>query len=409
MKISRNTSGKMARRSLGGRGCAPLFVLIMVAAAVVILGRNWIGQRLQLTRSQHSPVNLAAAQAAFNGGDLETAAEYAQRVLEREPGDAAAYELLIRALIYRSYADFEQEADRERALKVSRDGIVALPRDLSIQAAHGYALLANGSADEAGRLALRVIERAGQHVLARIVLSLSYGAQGIFDAALREAELSVELAERAGAYQLESRRALAIAHGDRGDYQRALTELGHAIGINSKLIPLHFEAALYALQISDFDQATVSYYRIMALDEGNVKVRARLCELSNRLQERDSALRFCGEVTELAPLWSDGWYRLGREHFLGGNYEQAQAAFNWCTRLQADQNIAIAERQLECWFLQGQSAELSGDCNGLLAVHREFLEMAQRADLPQTWSYPPDGPPICAAATLTALAPTPST
>ena len=213
---------------------------------------------------------------------------------------------MIRALIYRSYSEYNREGDRELALEISRSGLERSPRSLNMQAVHGYALQANGQADEAGRMAVRIIERSPEHVLARIVLTLSYGTQAIFEAALREAELSVELAEAQGRYRLESYRALAIAYGDLGDYQRAISALERAIGINSKLIPLHLETALYALQISDFDQATVSYYKIMSLDENNIKVRIRLCELGNRLQERQSALRYCREVTELAPTMVRG-------------------------------------------------------------------------------------------------------
>ena len=374
----------------------------MVALAVVGLGRDWIGQWLNINRAQRATVDLSAARAAFDGGDLEAAVDYAQQVLEREPDDDAAYELLIRALIYRSYSEYNREGDREFALEISRSGLERSPRSLNIQAVHGYALQANGYADEAGRMAVRIIERSPEHVLARIVLSLSYGTQGIFEAALREAELNVDFAEAQGRYLLESYRALAIAYGDMGDYQRAISALERAIGINSKLIPLYLETALYALQISDFDQATVSYYKIMSLDEKNIKVRIRLCELGNRLQERQSALRYCREVTELAPLWFAGWYKLGREHFLAGDYALAQTAFDECASLQVDLDLAIKDRQLECWYLQGQSAEIRGDCDALMTIYQQFLDMVRRARLPQTWSYPPGGPPVCADRRLTA-------
>ncbi len=402
MKISRNTVGLLGPPSHRARGCVPLFVLITVALAVVVLGRNWIGQRLNLARPQRMTVDLAVAQAALDGGQLGTAIAYAGQILERDGSDEAAYELLIRSLIYRSYSEVHREADRVLALEISREAIQALPRNLNMQAAHAYALLANDSPEEAGRIALRVIQRSQDHVLARIVLSLSYGGQGIFDAALREAWRSVELASQLGIYQLESHRALAIAHGDRGDYQAAIAELERSISISGKLIPLHFELAHYAQQISDIDRATVAYYRILALDEGNVKVRMRLCDLSSRLREHSSALRYCGEVTALLPDGYDGWYQLGREYYLGGDYEQAQVTFHHCTRLQQEQDIAITDRQLECWFLQGQSAEIRGDCDGLLRIYREFLDMAERANLRQTWSYPPEGPPICAQSTMTA-------
>ncbi len=116
---------------------------------------------------------------------------------------------------------------------------------------------------------------------------------------------------------------MALAYGDLGKYREAVAQLDHAISLNGRLIPRHFEAAFFAMQISDIDKATVAYYRIMALDEDNVKVRVRLCEFSDRLLERESALRYCREVTELAPAWTDGWYKLGRLLFLGGDYVNA--------------------------------------------------------------------------------------
>ena len=79
--------------------------------SVVALGRNWIGQWLNLQRAQRVAVNLPAAQSAFQEGDLGSAIEYAQQALNNEPLDPLAYELLIRALIYRSYSEIGREFD----------------------------------------------------------------------------------------------------------------------------------------------------------------------------------------------------------------------------------------------------------------------------------------------------------
>ena len=370
---------------------------------MVVSGRHWIEQRLNPNRSPQSAANLPEAFAAFENGDLEKAVEYATQVLERD-GPAAAYELLVRALIYRSYSEIDRALDRENALRISRGAVAELPRSQDLQAVLSYALQANGLADEAGRVALRIVERLPDHVLARIALSLSYGSRGIPGAALREAEIGLDLARETGRYQWESHRAAALARGDQGNYREALAHMDHAIRYNEKLIPLHFEAALFALQVSNVDRATVSYYRIMALDDDNVKVRVRLCELSDRLLEREAALRYCREVTELAPAWSEGWYKLGRLRFLSGDYLTAQSALSQCSRLQIEALVDVEERRLECWYLQGQSAEIRGDCAGLMKIYQEFLDMAAQAQLPQTWTYPPGGPPICAGATLTAQA-----
>ena len=402
MKVTRHSTRPFTRQTTWFNGCAPLFVLVLVAGAVVISGRHWIEQRLNPARYPQNPASLPAAFAAFENGELEKAVDYATQVLERDGPNAAAYELLVRALIYRSYTEIDRAIDRESALRISRDAVAALPRNHDLQAILGYALQANGYADEAGRIALRIVERLPKHALARVVLSLSYGSRGIPRAALREAEISLDLARAAGRFEWEGHRAVAIAYSDLGNYRQAMTHMDHALHFNGKLIPLHFEAALFALQVSEIDRATVSYYRILALDIDNIKVRLRLCELSDHLLERETALRYCREVTELAPAWSDGWYKLGRLLYLDGDYLSAQSALNQCSRLQVKAQIDLVERRLECWYLQGQSAEIRGDCAGLMAVYHEFLNMVEGTQSPQTWSYPPGGPPICAQATVMA-------
>ena len=374
----------------------PFFVLVGVAVTVVALGRNWIGQWLNSNYPQNTQINLQSAQSAFDNGDLVTSINYASQLLNETPTHESALVLLVRSLIYQSYNDYDGRANRQKALDISEQGLARAPRSLEIQAIHAYALQANHRPDEAGRIALRVIDRSPEHIMARIVLSLSYRSQGIFEAALREANVAVALSNQYQQYQMESYRTLAIAYSDLGQYDNALLSIDRAIEFNRKLLPLYFERALYALQIGNTDQASVSYFQIMAFDEQNVKVRFRLCELSSNLQERDTAIRYCQEVTQLAPEWSDGWYQLGREFFLNGNFVEAQAAFNQCTTLQVKQKIPIPERRFECWYLQGQSAEIVGDCRALLTIYHDFLEMASRTDIPQTWTYPPEGPSICA-------------
>ena len=107
------------------------------------------------------------------------------------------------------------------------------------------------------------------------------------------------------------------------------------------------------------------------------------------------AITWCRQVTALAPAWAEGWYRLGYEYFLQGDFHTAQASFKQCAALQQEQEVPLLQRRLECWVLQGQAAELTGDCIGLLQAWREFRAMARKADLGQTWIYPPEGPATC--------------
>src|SRR5690606_24099902 len=111
--------------------------------------------------------------------------------------------------------------------------------------------------------------------------------------------------------------------------------------------------------------------------------------------QRASAIQFCQQVTELAPDWSDGWYQLGREYFLEGRFAEAQTHLNQCSTLQVMQHVPVDQRRFECWYMQGQAAEILGDCDGLLATYNEYRVMALDAGLRQTWLYPPEGPPGC--------------
>jgi tetratricopeptide (TPR) repeat protein len=253
----------------------------------------------------------------------------------------------------------------------------------------------NSQPVEAARVARPILDRDPEHTLARVALALSYGGVGSLDTALRENQIAAASTRNNARWWLETQRALAISYGDLGRYQDAIHTLEAAINANSRLIPLYFERALYALQIGDSDAATVAYYQVLTLDPDNVKARLRLCELSSLLRERETAIRYCQEVTELAPSWADGWYQLGREFFVQGDFPAAQEHLHRCASLQVMQDVPLDQRRFECWYLQGQAAEIVGDCASLVTTYNEFRTMAAAADLDQTWTYPPEGPPGC--------------
>jgi tetratricopeptide (TPR) repeat protein len=227
--------------------------------------------------------------------------------------------------------------------------------------------------------------------LARTALALAYGGVGSFETSLRQSQEAVQSAD----WQLDARRALAISYGDVGNYPEAVTAVEQAIHLNNRLLPLYFERALYALQMGDADAATVAYNQVLAIDPNNVKVRLRLCELASLLRERAQAIHYCEDVTTMAASWADGWYQLGREYFLQGNFRQAEDDLHRCSSLQVMQNVPVSERRFECWYLQGQAAEILGDCPNLVATYNEFREMAASTEVQQTWTYPPEGPPGC--------------
>ncbi|HEX2909039.1 MAG TPA: tetratricopeptide repeat protein, partial [Phototrophicaceae bacterium] len=231
-----------------------------------------------------------------------------------------------------------------------------------------------------------------ENTLARIAMALAYGSVGSFEIALRE---SMQAAANP-TWQLESQRALAISYSDMGDYKSAIAAIEKAIEINPRLVPLYFERALYAMQLGDADAATAAYFQVMVYDAENVKARLRLCELSSLLREHEAAIDYCTQVTQRAPSYADAWYQLGLEHFLMGDFKAAQETLHHCSALQVMQKVPISERRFECWYLQGQAAEILGDCPALLATYNEFRSMAASQEVQQTWTYPPEGPPRCA-------------
>lgn len=399
MRIQRNRSRLTFRKRQRRSGCLSLAMLLGLLVSAAALSWNWLGSRLSSALSRQSPATLQGAQDAFARGDLDAAIAEAREYLAVQPQDPDAVALLARALIYRSYTDYNHVVDRQSALELTTEAARRSPRNLDVLAVHAYALQAAGQPVEAARQAQAVLDQQPDHIAARLALALSFGSVGSFEVALRENLRAVEQARQSGSpWLLDAQRALAISYSDLGDYTSALQTSQRAIALNTRLIPLYFERALYALQLGDADTATVAYFQVLAYDSDNVKAHLRLCELSSTLRERETAIRYCTAVTRLAPEWAEGWYQLGREYFLQGDFRAAQDNFHHCSSLQVMQNVPVAERRFECWYLQGQAAEILGDCASLVATYNEFLAMAADAAVKQTWTYPPEGPPGCATA-----------
>ena len=397
MRIQRNQSRLTFRKRRRSSGCLPLAVFLGLLVGAASLSLNWLGQWLNFAAPSQSDAGLMqAAQTAFDQGDLDTAIELARQALTVQPDQTEAVVLLARALIYRSYSDYDRSVDRDSALQLTTEALRSSPENPDLLAAHAFALQAAGQPIEAAEVAGRVLDHTPDHGLARAALALAYGGVGSLEISLRENLLAVQSSR----WQLDSQRALAISYSDLGDYEGAIQAVDRALNLNSRLIPLYFERALYTLQVGNADAATEAYFQILVYDPENVKARLRLCEMSSLLRERETAIGYCQQVTELAPSWADGWYQLGREYFLQGNFGAAQEYLHHCSSLQVMQDVPLEERRFECWYLQGQAAEILGDCEGLLATYNEFRAMAVDTAVQETWTYPPEGPPGCSPSQL---------
>lgn len=374
-------------------GCLPITVLVMLALGVVVTSRNWIGARLGGSLTPQTGAGLQDANRAFETGDINAAINIARQLWATQPEKSDSLLLLVRALMYRSYADYNRDIDREVALQLTTDAIKRYPDLPDVMIAHALALQLNDEPVLAWNMARAVLNLYPDRIPARVALARAYLGAGGYENALNE---SLALLADAGEWKLDALYTAAASLSRMGRYRDAIEMLEEAIQINHKLPALYFDQANNALKLGDTDTASVAYFRILTFFPDNIKVRLRMCEISHLLENDPAALEYCREVTERAPGWLAGWHMRGKIDFMQGNFAAAQTAFRRCTALAISQNIPIAERPFECWYLQGQAAEILGDCDSLMQIYREFQAMAAEAALPQTWTYPPEGPPICA-------------
>ncbi len=397
MHIHRDHSRLSFRRHRRRSSGLSMMVIVGVLVGIGAVSWNWIGQRLTFGSAPVKDNFLGLAQAAFANGNLNDAVRYAQQAFEQDATNSDVLIVLARSLIYRSYSDYDRAIDRDSALELTTEALARSPNDPKLLAIHAYALQAAGNAAASAKAAEDALRLDPENGLARVALALAYGGAGSFEIALRESQQVAQNND----WKLEGQRAMAISYGDLGNYKEAIDSIERAINLNRFLVPLYFERALYAMQIGDADAATAAYFQVLTYQPDNVKARLRLCELSSLLRERDAAVKYCQEVTVRAPSFADGWYQLGMEYFLQGNFKAAQDSLHRCSSLQVMQNVPPGQRKFECWYVQGQAAEIMGDCPNLLATYNEFRAMAKDAAIQQTWTYPPEGPPSCSSSKVT--------
>ena len=394
MRIQRQKTTLNFRASRRNRtGCVPNVLLLGLILGLLVTGWDWIERQFINPPPLSISGDLRSAYGAFDRADLNTAVTLARQVWEMNPNRSDALILLVRSLVYRSYSDYDRNIDREIALQYTTQAYEQSPQDLDVMLAHAFALQANLQPVVAADLANIVLQNRPDDSFARVVLGLAYGVAGGYDTAL-QINQNTPITDD---WALDVYRARAIHLGDLGRYRDAMETVDLALQENTRLLTLYFERAQYARLQGDADSATAAYFRVIAFDPANIKARLRMCEMSTLLREINNALDYCTQVTEQAPRYPEGWYRLGWEYYLDGNYQLAQQSFNRCTSLQVMQGVPYEERRFECWYYQGQVAEILGDCDSLLHTYEEFLNMATQANLEQTWVYPPEGPATCRA------------
>lgn len=338
MRINRSSSRLTFRKQRRATGCLSLPLLAGLVIGGLVTSWLGLGREMPFGAPLETPMlDLNPALQAFNRGDLDTAIDLSERILNAEPDNISAVLVLARALIYRSYGDYNRDSDRESALQITAPLAGRFPQNADALAIHAFALQAGGQPVTAAETAEAALKLNPDHGLARAAMALSYGRVGSHQVALRE---SLRAVEHPG-WKLDTYRALALSYNGVGEYQKAREALAEALRFNPRLLLLYFEGALYARQLGNAGQASVDYFQVIAYSPNNVKARLRLCELSSLLRERDSAIQFCQQVTELAPDWAEGWYQLGREYFLQGSFVEAQRHLNRCSSLQVMQDVPV--------------------------------------------------------------------
>ncbi|MFZ4816467.1 MAG: tetratricopeptide repeat protein [Phototrophicaceae bacterium] len=379
------------------RGCLPLIGWLGVLINLAIIAFTLRDRMFPTLSAWWQPAEdpTIAALTAFERGDYTRAIQESSVALSQDPTNGSATMTHTRALIYRSYVDFRYSADLTDALAFAAQQAERAPQSADALAAYAFALQANGDGATAATVANRALMLVPTHVLARTALALGYARVGSFEIALRESQAALE-ADPQAPEAFDARRAVAISTADLGRYSDAGDQLQTLIARYEGSLPLYFERALYARQVGDAEAAENAYFAVLTRDPDNIKARLRLCELANALGQPANALGYCGEVTTLAATLPEGWYQLGRAHYLLGDFTTAQQTLNRCSSLQVLQDVPPEQRIFECWYLQGQAAEIRGDCNALIATYNQFQQMASNSSVRETWVYPPEGPPMCA-------------
>ncbi|MBK8020544.1 MAG: tetratricopeptide repeat protein [Chloroflexi bacterium] len=397
MRLHRSRSNLSFRRQRRSMGCLSFILTSLLLAGAGAVVWSWVNRLSdRAIPGIAAGSEVAAAQAAFDQGDLSSAIARAQQALAANPEDLNALYILTRAFIYRSYAEYNLASDRERALTFTREAIERAPTDRDVMAIHAMALQAAERPADAADFARRALEEpVASSAIARTALALALDSVGSYDQAVQESLRAVQEAASRPAL-VDALRSLALGYRDIGRYADAVATVDRALELEDRLLVLHFERAQYSLLLGDSDSATVSYFEVLTRDVNNIKARLRLCELSSIMRERERAVEYCEEVTERAPSWYEGWYRLGMEYFLQGNFEKAQNSLHRCTTLQTLLDLPTSDLRFECWYIQGQAAEIRGDCPSLVAVYNEWRAIAVDHQVRERWTYPPEGPPNCA-------------
>ncbi|MEO1288750.1 MAG: hypothetical protein AAFV93_13360 [Chloroflexota bacterium] len=150
MRIDRTRSRHIFRQKSRWSGCLSWMTTLSVLLLIVFVGRQtWQLWWLQWLSAPDASLSITDVQVAYRAGDLDSTITMAQTIYGADNTNIQALETLVRALIYRSYADLNQESDRELALSLTTSSVERTPYDMQVLGIHAFALQANAQSADA--------------------------------------------------------------------------------------------------------------------------------------------------------------------------------------------------------------------------------------------------------------------
>lgn len=378
MYIRRDPPGLRFGRSARWRGSRALLIgwgVMLLAAAGVLWQfdrvQDWTLRAVGVAPSPTaSAVTLATeGERAFLSGDLDLAVDRYGQAAALVPTDSAILFEYGRALIYRSYAGRDYASYARRALEIAQQA--PMPEDARVQALVCWALVENGQPQEAIHAGLRAVELAPDFSEAYAYLALAYlnadRATLMADAAAEAVALNPD--------SLDARRALALALTSQGQLAASIEQYQYALRLHPRLAALYFELAAAYRGQQNYEAATAAYDHILAQEPGNVKAYTRLCETYFTLGEWSQAQEGCEQAAQLDPTYSEAFQWLGKVRYKRRNFEGAVEALETCAALQAAQDVPLAAREVDCYYVRGLSLAFLGQCDQAMPVLQDALLM----------------------------------
>ncbi len=364
----------------------PLLIIVWGITIAVILAillrfdstQDWVLTQIR-GASTATPNAVALAEQgerAYLNGDLASAIDWYAQAVRLEPlhtGIAFEYG---RVLIYRSYAGGLDAFHVGEALALAEKMVENMPNDPLSQALLCWALVEANRTQEAIGAGLRAIELDPDFAEARAYLSLAYQQAQRPDSMLDQAQRAVEL----NPDSVDARRALALTLQSQGAVEAAIQQYEAAIQLHPRLDALYFELAVSYKAQQNYDAAIAAYDRVLAFEPYNVKAYTRLCDTFYTIGEWTRAQESCEQAILLEPDYIDAYQQLGKIQYKRRNFEGAVESLTTCAQLEDKQEIPLAGREVECYYIRGLALTYLGDCSTAWGLFTDALLMNPNAD-----------------------------